>query len=206
MGRRSDHTREELKEMFIEAGRALVMEEGFYSLNARSVAARIGYSVGTLYNVFRNLSDLVVHINSRTLIAMRDRLEEAVRNRKPDAEFGDVIGRAYMEFAQENLPLWRLMFEYQFPEGEKMPEWWGEEIAGMFRMVEGAIRPFFKGGDQEISTAARVVWAGLTGITMLAYTGRLETARAVPVHQLAKTFFKYVRVGHNTLVERGEPI
>jgi AcrR family transcriptional regulator len=206
MGRRSDHTREELKEMFIEAGQQLVMEEGLHSLNARTVAAKIGYSVGTLYNVFRNLSDLVVHINGRTLDTMRTHLEEAARHRDPTAEFGDVIGKAYMEFAHKNLPLWRLMFEYQFPEGETMPEWWREEVETVFKMVEGAIRPTFKGSDQQIATAARVIWAGLTGITMLAYSGRLESSGSLPPQQLAKTFFKYCRVGHNALVDQGESI
>lgn len=206
MGRRSDHTREELKELFIEAGQRLVMEDGLHSLNARAVAAKIGYSVGTLYNVFRNLSDLVVHINGRTLASMRDRLEEAIRNRDPNAAFGDVIGKAYMEFAHQNLSLWRLMFEYQFPEGESMPEWWREEIESMFRMVENSIRPVFKGDDQQIATAARVIWAGLTGITLLAYSGRLESSGSLPAQQMARTFFKYCKVGHNTLLEQGESI
>ena len=54
MGRRSDHSREEIQAMAIAAAAKLVETEGFQSLTARKVAKAIGYTVGTLYHVFRN--------------------------------------------------------------------------------------------------------------------------------------------------------
>ena len=58
MGRRSSHTAEELRELILDASTALISEGGLASLSAREVARRIGYSPGTLYNVFENLDDV----------------------------------------------------------------------------------------------------------------------------------------------------
>ena len=67
MGRRSDHSRDEIRNMAIDASAKIVETEGFKSLTARKVASKIGYTVGTLYHVFRNFDDLVIHMNARTI-------------------------------------------------------------------------------------------------------------------------------------------
>lgn len=67
MARRSDHSRDELREMALTAAEQIVLENGYESLSARKVASAIGYTVGTLYLVFENLDDLVLQVNARTL-------------------------------------------------------------------------------------------------------------------------------------------
>ena len=82
MGRRNDHTRKELKEMAIKAGVELIEEGGFQNFSIRKVAARIGYSAGTLYNVFENSDDLVFHINSVTLDDLQSYVERSLYPRE----------------------------------------------------------------------------------------------------------------------------
>jgi AcrR family transcriptional regulator len=65
MGRRSDHTRPELEELIVDVGSALMTELGFARFSAREVAKRIGYSVGTVYNVFGSADALLLAINTR---------------------------------------------------------------------------------------------------------------------------------------------
>ncbi len=67
MARRSDHTREELTELAIDAATALIEAEGFANFSARQVAAKIGYTVGTLYNVFGSYDRLLFHVHERPL-------------------------------------------------------------------------------------------------------------------------------------------
>ena len=50
MGRRNDHSREELIEIAVKAGYDIACYQGVESLTTRAVAGVIGYSVGTLYN------------------------------------------------------------------------------------------------------------------------------------------------------------
>ena len=52
MGRRSDHSRAELRAMILTEGHRQLSEIGYARFSAREVAKRIGYTVGTLYNVF----------------------------------------------------------------------------------------------------------------------------------------------------------
>ena len=70
MGRRSDHSRDEIQKMAIDAAAKIVETEGFQSVTARKVASKIGYTVGTLYHVFRNFDDLVIHMNAQTIDEM----------------------------------------------------------------------------------------------------------------------------------------
>ena len=44
MGRRSDHTRDELEQLIVGAGHTLLAEVGYQRFSAREVAKRIGYS------------------------------------------------------------------------------------------------------------------------------------------------------------------
>ena len=66
MGRRSDHSREEIRQMALQAAESIVTEGGYKALSARKVASEIGYTVGTLYLVFENLDELVLYVNGRT--------------------------------------------------------------------------------------------------------------------------------------------
>lgn len=59
MARRSDHSREEIKEMALTAALTILEEEGARGLTARKVATAIGYTVGTLYLVFKNQQEMV---------------------------------------------------------------------------------------------------------------------------------------------------
>ncbi|MEZ5601737.1 MAG: helix-turn-helix domain-containing protein, partial [Candidatus Competibacteraceae bacterium] len=63
MGRRNEHTREELRQIALEAAEELVAAQGLSGLSTRKVAARIGYTVGSLYMIFRNLDDLIAQMN-----------------------------------------------------------------------------------------------------------------------------------------------
>ena len=77
MARRSDHSREELYEMALAAARDIVVADGLSGLTVRRVATAIGYSPGTLYNVFDDFYELVIHLNSRTLDAFYGHLLSA---------------------------------------------------------------------------------------------------------------------------------
>src|SRR5687767_12593733 len=79
MGRRSDHSRAELEELILLAGEAHLAQVGFAAFSAREVAKRIGYSIGTIYNVFGSYDRLVLAINARTLRAWAAFLEERLQ-------------------------------------------------------------------------------------------------------------------------------
>ncbi len=79
MGRRNEHSRDELRALALRAAGEIVAEGdgkgGVGALSMREVARRIGYTVGALYIVFENLDDLIVQLNEQTVIELRAALE-----------------------------------------------------------------------------------------------------------------------------------
>ena len=121
MGRRADHGREELEELILSAGHQLMAESGYGRFSAREVAKRIGYSVGTVMNVFGNVDLLVMAINSRTFHLWAIWLEARL-DRAADHERINVLVSGYFEFASSHRNLWTAIYEHRPPENTPMTE------------------------------------------------------------------------------------
>ena len=136
MARRSDHSREELREMAITAAEQIVVEQGYEGLSARKVATAIGYTVGTLYLVFENLDDLILHINARTLDRLHAHMNESQLHCGDASDCLLQLGQVYIRFADEDPHRWAMVFEHRFSEDQVVPAWFQEKIARMFALVE----------------------------------------------------------------------
>ena len=120
MGRRSDHSRAELEELILDAGQALMAEVGFARFSARAVAKRIGYSIGTIFNVFGNHDRLVLAINTRTFALWADHLRERLAAAGEDRIRALVEG--YFAFARDNPNLWTAIYDHRLPPDMPMPD------------------------------------------------------------------------------------
>ncbi len=193
MGRRSDHSREELEEMAIDAAAKIVETEGFQSLTARKVASKIGYTVGTLYHVFRNFDDLVIHLNARTIDEMAELIQKAVkRKRSPESRIRTMT-EVYVNYATEHPDRWRLVFEHQAPRGLPTPELMKVRRDVLFEMVAENLRELSpKHLEQEINHTATALWSGVHGICILALTGKLYLGGAFSMSKLIDTLIESV--------------
>jgi len=174
MGRRNDHSREEIKKMVIEAGKKIIVEEGFSNLGARKIARAIGYTVGTLYNVFDNYLDIVLNINAKTLDDIENHLGKSLVPGEEGAEAITTLGLSYVEYARENINLWRALFDFQHPEDTDMPEWYVEKVNFLFSIPVKALIPLFNGDTERAMKEARIIWGGVHGICLLGLTHRLS--------------------------------
>lgn len=167
MGRRSDHSRDELFEMALQAARDIVHEAGLEGLTIRGIASRIGYSHGTLYNLFDDLDAMVLQLNVRTLNALYDRLADVPLEGNPEETLLALTHR-YFEFVRDNAKLWNLLFEHHLPNYEPLPDWHHAKIGQLLDLVEGCIAPLFEPdqGDEK-RHAAHVIWSSLHGMTSL---------------------------------------
>jgi AcrR family transcriptional regulator len=190
MARRSDHSRAELMALALDAAREIVAREGFRGLTARRVAQRIGYSVGTLYNVFENLDDLIVHLDASLL----DRLYAAVTDGQPEIDIEvalKALAGRYIAFVETNRNEWDLMFEHKLPPGQDLPEWYYTKLRRLLALVEDTLAPLFGAGDAAArARAARVLWAGVHGIATLAGTGKLSIITAEGAGELIDTLIE----------------
>ncbi|MFC5373623.1 TetR/AcrR family transcriptional regulator [Brevundimonas faecalis] len=113
MGRRSDHTRQELEHLFVVEGHKHMAEVGFARFSAREVAKRIGYSIGTLYNVFGTLDQLLIAINTRTFQLWADHVREQLQA-APEDRIGCLV-EAYFSFARANANSWNAIYDHHLP-------------------------------------------------------------------------------------------
>ena len=177
MARRSDHSRQELRELVLSAAREVVEKEGISGLSTRALAKRIGYAPGTLYNVFHNLDDLIFALNSRTVAELREQME---REANVSSDPGDRIrqlANGYLAYALAHPHLWRLAFQHQTPVGQVVPEETTRETTAVFTAVArllGLLRSDLR--QSELMTMAAALWAGVHGVCHLAVTDKLKFA------------------------------
>lgn len=194
MARRNDHTREELKNMILAAATRLLEEEGAEGLSARKIAKEIGYTVGTLYNVFRNLDDIILHINGHTLDRLYGAMHEAVeKSDTPDEPIADLV-RCYVDFYARHHALWSLVFEHKVAD-EDMPDWYLPKLDRVFAMLEKALTPYFdQPRAKALHQSTMIIWAGMYGICALSFAGGTETQARQMAYKLCEALItNYVR-------------
>jgi AcrR family transcriptional regulator len=191
MARRSDHTRDEIREMAIQAAERIVGLEGYQGLSARKVAAEIGYTVGTLYLVFDKLEDLIFQVNGRTLDVLYDRMSAAMAGCASPYDCVSALARAYIDFALEHPKRWGMIYEHVLPEGEKVPANYQAKVERLFGLVEESVKPLAQRHPRrEVAQAARVLWGAVHGICMLKLTNKLDVAGEDSAHELVEVLIR----------------
>ena len=157
MGRRSDHSRDELYAMALKAARDIAEEEGLRGLTTRRIAQKIGYTVGTLYNVFENLDDLILHLNGTTLAPLHEVCSEVGLDDEPEVAV-QALTECYIRFIREHPKRWSILFEHHLPDGRELPEWHNEKVGRLLGLLERALAPLFAPGQEsERHQPARVL-------------------------------------------------
>jgi AcrR family transcriptional regulator len=194
MGRRSSHTPHELRELILVSAQQIIETHGLAGLSAREIARRIGYSPGTIYNMFENLDDVVLHVEARVLDALDVRLASVANGPEgPDKLLN--LARAYLTFTHEKPRLWNLLFEHHLPTGTDLPRWYQDKLENLLARVEQTLASFFPAGQEaDRQRAARVLWAGVHGITSLSTADKLSivTSEAASrlIEDLVSTYLK----------------
>lgn len=168
MARRSDHTRDELREMALQAAESIVEEHGIEGLTARKIAARIGYTVGSLYLIFRNLDELVLNVNARTLDELYETLEAAAARCRQPRRCLLTLAHTYIDFVSNNTSRWKLLFLHPMPAQEPLPQWYTERFEHIFDLVATHLEPLAgRRSRKKIGLAAQALWGGVHGICAL---------------------------------------
>ena len=148
--------------MIIAEGHRLMAETGFAGFSAREVARRVGYSVGTIYNVFESLDQLLIAINGRTFELWTDYLR-----RRVDDGGGDRIRslvQAYFDFARQHPRLWMAIYDHRLPPGLAMPPEDMEKRRALTQIVFDEIaRQLPRRSESEIEHLARSLIATVHG-------------------------------------------
>ena len=185
MGRRADHTREELRSLIVEAGEALMSEVGLTGFSAREVAKRIGYSVGSIYNVFANSDELILAINAGTLDAWAEFMRAALaRGRGPRLHR---LAIAYFDFAETNRHRWAALFAHRLPSESELPPWYRTRLRALFALVEVELSAEL-GSERLSRKASQTLFAAIHGLCVLSFDGTLATIGGGDPRRMATSF------------------
>lgn len=196
MGRRNQHTREELRAIALQAAECLVAENGLADLSTRKVVARIGYTVGSLYMVFRNLDDLIVQMNERTLERLHAALAMAIADQPPPPVAVRALAQAYITFALTETNRWLAIYQHRLPADQPAPDSLTEKVAQTFDLVQGQLALLCpRRSPADIALATRALWSGVHGICILSLDQTLEMAGGRSIQEVAKSLIDHYLAG-----------
>jgi len=196
MGRRNEHTREELREIALQAAERLVATQGLVGLSTRKVVSGIGYTVGSLYMVFRSLDELILQMNERTLDALYQKLAAAIADRPPPGVAIRALARAYIAFALTETPRWLAIYQHRLPEGHTVPDSFSDKVTRMFDLVQRELTLLCpQRSPDDLMLATRALWSGIHGVCILGFDQKLESVGGRSVAQVADSLLDHYLSG-----------
>ncbi len=170
--------RKALRENLIVLAEKQITEEGLSSLRARDLAKEAGCATGAIYNVFDDLTDLILTVNARTFHRLAADVTGALKE-APDVALDQLIamGLAYHQFAKGNYNAWRAIFDVERDPTTPPPDWYLQELAHLFGIIDGPLSvalPDMDPAERQLFT--RTLFTSVHGIVML---GLDDTSAAV---------------------------
>lgn len=169
MGRRSDHSRDDLRALFVAQGHAHLAEAGLARFSGREVAKRASYSVGTIANVFGSVDGLLAAINSHSFAIWANMLRERLATARHDRIAALVEG--YFAFAEREPQLWSAIFAHRLPEGTMLSEGDRATRAALTGIVEDEIAAVLPADTPDVPRLARSLVAVVHGHCSFLVTG-----------------------------------
>lgn len=168
--------------MVLGTAESIVIEQGLGGLTMRKIAIRMGYTVGSIYMVFANMADLLMHIKARTLDDIVMQLEQA---QDGAAEYCiEALVKVYLRYAGRNFNRWSMLFGDHLSETTEISEWYQEKVDAFFAPVEAQfalLAPDYS--DAQKKQAARALWAGVHGICVLSVTAKQDKAELKDIEE-----------------------
>ena len=178
--------REDLRLKIIGLAEVRIAANGLAGLRARDLAHDAGCALGSLYNVFVDLDELILAVNARTLDGIDAVMSEAARGTAEDQLRG--LARVYLNFARENPQLWRALFDHRLPESRQMPDWYANKLTQLMALIGKAIhilQPHL--GPQEIALRSRTLFAAVHGVVSISLDNRFIGLAAADLdHELQR--------------------
>jgi AcrR family transcriptional regulator len=143
----------------------------------------IGYTVGSIYMVFANMADLIMHINAKTLDAIVAQLEQ-VQDSSAEQSI-ESMAMTYLNYATQNFNRWSKIFEYRLAADTEIPDWYKEKVDNVFAPVEARFAELAPElPDDYRKQAARALWGGVHGVCVLSLTGKQDKAGIKDVEEM----------------------
>lgn len=186
MAGKVEKRKEELRARLIDAAESQIVAGGISSVKARDLAREAGCALGAIYNVFDDLTALIMAVNGRTFQALGQAVAGALADEAPADPNARLIcmAQAYLRYASENTHLWRALFDLEMSTDSAVPGWYLEELARLFSYISAPLAEIYpERGADEIELLTRALFSSVHGIVLLGLEKRIS---GVPVAQIER--------------------
>ncbi len=188
---RRARTRGATRAAILEAARRVAARDGARNLSLRGVAAEAGFAPAALYGYFAGKDELLLALAAEDLAALSRAMRAAVAGRKGEGRLASALGAALtllrdnetMAAAQAALPA-------TAGSGEAERLFNGRMIAALKVLSDATGRP---ADSRESQCDVVLAAAALTGLAMLARSGRLGALGFAPEEILARLDAHFAR-------------
>ena len=98
------------REQIIDAAVAVLRDEGFSAINARSVAKKLGCSTQPIYFSFKNMDELKAALTERAIELHTQRVRDSLRAHEGSDSRYSSYGMGFVKFAAEEKQLFRWLY------------------------------------------------------------------------------------------------
>ena len=194
--------RAQLRERLINAAYEQIERQGLDGLRARDIASGAGCALGGLYNVFKDLDELVLHVNLRTIAALDAVLASTKNAEKKPLDQLIALAESYHSFVMQNYNLWVALFDHNMHMRKKhsLPDWYREKHIEIFRHVEMALQALQPDmPESETAINARTLFSAVHGIVSISLQDRFV---AVPKEMLSRQLREFIHIFVSGFLQR----
>jgi AcrR family transcriptional regulator len=180
---RTRRSRDELRQLTLEAARQIIREEGPEAMTARRLAKAVGYTPGTIYNLFDSLPDVLWQVN-RTHFARIAGLFSNLPGATPQDRLRALASR-YLDLVEAEPTLFRSLFDGP-RKSEEFPDWYMRAIDGLLDLTASELVALAPGMSPTTARReAAAMFAAIQGVAQLRAGGRLDLLTDASAKDLA---------------------
>lgn len=165
-----------LKEALLQAATELLVEDGPQKLSLRAAARQAGVSQSAPYRHFSAKGELLAAVGQRGFVDLKELMLKGLEGLENHRDRLRQVGTSYVQFAQDNPQLFRLMFG-PLMTSENHNEELSSPCQECFGVLLGVITAgqeagVFRSGPPEV--LSKTAWAMVHGVAHLALDGQLN--------------------------------
>lgn len=169
---RARRSRDELRQQTLDAAREIILQEGPEALTARRLAKAVGYTPGTIYNLFESLPDVLWQVNRDHFTRIAGLFSNLPGDTPQDRL--RVLGSRYLDLVEAEPTLFRSLFDGP-RKSEHFPDWYMNAINGLLDLTASELIAMAPEMTQaNARREATAMFAAIQGLAQLRASGRLD--------------------------------
>lgn len=183
--------RELLKSSIFEAAYDRIEQNGLTDLRARDIAQDAGCSLGSLYNAFEDVDDLILNVNSKILLSLSDKIQDGLKDQISAEDTIVLMAKNYLNFAYDNYNLWSSLFGHTMQDRAPIPDWYTEQTNETFLMLVSPLIKLRSDLDQaDAFMLVRTIFSAVHGIITINLQERFISIPRVMLQTQLVSFIK----------------